>query len=74
MLKELSRFRALSEDGEEHTVILYQRYRIKIRINKQRTLPTTQEYMTLTGLELNPVQGDPEAFTIIQTNQIIRRT
>ena len=73
MLKELSRFRALSDDGQEHTVVLYQRYRIKTRINKQRILPTTQAYMTLTGLELDPVTGDPDAFRIIQTNQIIRK-
>ncbi|MFA5630748.1 MAG: hypothetical protein WC997_04475 [Porticoccaceae bacterium] len=73
MLKELGRFRALSDDGEEHTVILYQRYRIKIRINKQRILPTTREYMTLAGLELNPVKDDPAASRIIQTNQVIRR-
>jgi hypothetical protein len=73
MIKEVERFLAASESGELHTVVVKQLYQTKTRLGRRRYIPTSKQFVTLTGLILNPVAGDTEAFQVADMNEIIRK-
>ena len=70
--EEIGRFRAISDDGEEFTVI---QYRSNIESRAHSEPPTRSKgiaQLTLTdGRIVNQI--DPETYQIVETNQIIRR-
>lgn len=78
MRREISRFKAVSDSGEEYTVIVYQNL-INGRSHKHPNdwFPSKMYYLVTTnGLSVNPVGAeglDAETFHIIETDQIIRK-
>jgi hypothetical protein len=73
MQEEIERFKAISDDGAEFTVI---RHRSIIESRANSEPPTRSKgipQLTLTdGRIVNQI--DPETYQIVETNQIIRRT
>ena len=73
MKKEIERFRAISDDGTEHTVI---RYRLDIwftPVSGKRQLVRSVASFELYGDEREVGMVDSETFKIVETDQIIRK-
>lgn len=74
MEEEIDRFGAASDDGRMFTVIVYQRV-VNFRglASGPQGLGGAKRLALSDGRRLNAVKGDPEAFQIFDTDEIIRK-
>jgi hypothetical protein len=74
MIREINRFIASSDNGTQHTIILYQHYRTHRPLSGSPTeLPTIREYRTSTGHSVNVIDEDAGLFQIVQTDETVRK-
>ena len=73
MEQEIRRFYAKSDDGRVFIVVEYQEFTEFQPISGARQrIPTTTSLRLSDGRDVTYVQDDPEAFKILDTDEIIR--
>ena len=73
MEQEIRRFHAKSDDGKVFVVVEYQEFTKFQPISGARgRIPTTTSLRLSDGRDVTYVQDDPEAFKIVDTDEIIR--
>jgi hypothetical protein len=71
--QEIRRFRAKTDDGKVFVVVEYQESTEFQPIGgARRRIPTTTSLRLSDGRDVTYVQDDPEAFKIVDTDEIIR--
>ena len=71
--QEIRRFHAKSDDGKVFVVVEYQESTEFQPISgARRRIPTTTSLRLSDGRDVTYVQDDPEAFKIVDTDEIIR--
>lgn len=74
MIREINRFIASSDNGTQHTIVLYQHFRTWTPLSGDpQQIATTREYRTSTGLAVNVIDDNAGLFQIVQTDETVRK-
>ena len=71
MIREIDRFRAISDDGEMFTVIEYQTYAEFRSSGEIKRVPAAKELRLTDARHVNYI--DPKTFKIVESGQIIQK-